>query len=349
MTLLIIYLTIAIGVSFICSVLEAVLLSVTPSYVATLQKSEPAKGAAIAKVRDKLDHSISCILILNTFAHTMGAAGVGAQALQVFGPKWETLIAVVLTLAILYLSEIIPKTLGANYWRPLAYPAARLISLLTKLVYPLVWLSSYITRVFSRKGKEGISREEIQAFTHLGYEGGALAKQESQLLANILNLRDKTTHQILTPRTVVHAFDKNTSISQALDAEMTQRFTRFPVYQDNVDQIIGVVNHRTLSDQARLGNGDAELTQWVQPIHRVSEQLPCLQLLDLFISRKEHLFVVEDKYGQTAGIVSLEDVIETLLGREIVDETDVEEDMQLLARRKFRDRLRKNNKLSESD
>lgn len=211
-------------------------------------------------------------------------------------------------------------------------------------MYPLVWLSGYITCIFRRDETDSISREEIQAFTTLGYEGGALAKQESMLLANILGLRERITQQILTPRTVVHAFEQDDSVNQALDNEMTPRFSRFPVYKDNIDSIVGVISHRSLAELARRGKGDQTLRSILQPIHRVSEKLPCLQLLDLFISRKEHLFVVEDQYGQTAGIVSLEDVIETLLGREIVDETDVVEDMQQFAKAQFRDRLRRNGK-----
>ncbi|GAA5215209.1 hemolysin family protein [Corallincola platygyrae] len=345
MTLLLIYLFIAIGISFICSILEAVLLSITPSYMETALRNEPNKGKALKHVKDNIDHSISSILILNTFAHTMGAAGVGAQAAHVFGAKWETLIAVLLTLAILYLSEIIPKTLGATYWRALAFPSARLIRWLVKLVYPLVWLSAFITRLFSKKDGSGISREEIKAFTALGFKRGVLAQQENQLVDNILTLRDNSTQQILTPRTVVHGFDESMTVNEALAEDMTQRFSRMPVYRDSLDDVIGMVTHRALSDASRAGQGDTGISELVQPIHRVSEQIPVLKLLDLFISRKEHMFLVEDHFGQTAGIVTLEDAIETLLGREIVDETDVTEDMQQLAKTRFRDRLRRKQKI----
>src|SRR5210317_2590529 len=157
MTLLLIYLLVAIGVSFLCSVLEAVLLSITPSYLEQLSLERPKSGRLIMQVKDRLDESLSSILILNTFAHTMGAAGVGAQALQVFGAKWETLIAVILTLAILYFAEIIPKTLGATFWRQLAVPSAYIISWLVKLVYPLVWISTRLTRLFSGNREQEIT------------------------------------------------------------------------------------------------------------------------------------------------------------------------------------------------
>jgi CBS domain containing-hemolysin-like protein len=163
MTVLVIYLAVAIGVSFICSVLEAVLLSITPSYVENLASTRPRASASLIRVRERLDESLASILILNTFAHTMGGVGVGSQALQIFGARWETLIAIVLTLVILYFSEIIPKTLGATFWRPLALPAAILINVLVKLVYPLVWLATRLTRLFSRKRQNEVTREEIVA------------------------------------------------------------------------------------------------------------------------------------------------------------------------------------------
>ena len=177
MTLLLAYLAIAIGVSFLCSVLEAVLLSITPSYLEQLTLERPKSGKAIQSVKDRLDESLSSILILNTFAHTMGAAGVGAQALRVFGPEAETLIAVLLTLAILYFSEIIPKTLGATYWRQLAVPAAFTIRWLVRLVYPLVWVSTRLTQLLGKSHKEEITREEIQAATTRYLERGGQIQQ----------------------------------------------------------------------------------------------------------------------------------------------------------------------------
>ena len=338
MTLLILYLCLAIGVSFICSILEAVLLSITPSYVESKIGHNSKAGRSLKEVKDNLDQSISAILILNTFAHTMGAAGVGSQAIQIFGAQWESVIAVALTLAILYLSEIIPKTLGASYWRTLAIPAVRLISLLVKLVYPMVWLSGYVNRLFKKKNQDGVSREEILAFASLGYKGGVLGKQENQLVENILALKTTTTEQILTPRSVVHAFDSTTTVTHALDHVMTERFTRIPVYVDTIDNILGFVINRNLLELERKGNGNQTLSSFALPLHRVPEGLPVLHLINQFIDRKEHIFLVEDQYGQTVGIVTLEDGIETLLGREIVDETDFTDDMQELAKVRFRDR-----------
>ena len=340
MTLLLIYLAIAIGVSFLCSILEAVLLSITPSYVEKNQSKRPRATAQLVKVKERLDESLSSILILNTFAHTMGAAGVGSQALQVFGPEWETLIAILLTLVILYFSEIIPKTLGATFWQQLAVPSAFLISILVKLVYPLVWVSTRLTRLFSRNRENEITREEIIALASLGHKEGALFPQENTYLSNLLNLRNIKTDKILTPRTVVHMLDGSLSVAEALKDPKTRQFSRIPIYVDNNDNVIGKVFMLDLFEAACDGQGERPISELVKPIFRISEKLSVQKLLDMFIKQRAHLFLVEDEFGQMSGIVTLEDAIETLLGREIVDERDTVEDMQALAKKIFRDRLR---------
>lgn len=339
MTLLLIYLAIAIGVSFLCSVLEAVLLSITPSYLEQLTQEKPQSGKTIQSVKDRLDESLSSILILNTFAHTMGAAGVGAQALRVFGPEAETLIAVLLTLAILYFSEIIPKTLGATYWRQLAVPAAFTIRWLVRLVYPLVWVSTRLTQLLGKSHKDEITREEILALASLGRKDGALKAQENKYLVNVLNLNDVQTSEILTPRTVVHMLDETTSVSDALELDASRQFARVPIYRDSTDNVTGMVMRVELFEADRAGRGGQSIATLAQPVVRVPEELPVYRLLDRFIGEQAHLFLVEDEFGQTAGIVTLEDAIETLLGREIIDESDAVADMQELARAKNRERL----------
>lgn len=341
MTLLITYLLIAIGVSFLCSILEAVLLSVTPGFVASEVAQRPRRAQALQDVKDDLDESISSILILNTFAHTMGAAGVGAQAVKVFGARWETLIAFLLTLVILYFSEIIPKTLGARYWKVLALPAAHIIKLLVRLLFPLVWLSAQLTKLFgSSVHSAAISREELEAMAQLGARHGALGPQESELLENMLQLRHTRTEDILTPRTVVSALDASMTVGAALAHIGDVPFTRLPVYEANLDKVVGMVLRPRLHQAEREGGPEQPLSGLIAPIYRVSVNLPVLRLLDLFLKRRAHLFLVEDEYGQTAGIVTLEDAIETLLGREIMDESDTVEDMQELARSKYRGRLK---------
>jgi len=340
MTLLFFYLAIAIGVSFLCSILEAVLLSTTASYIETLKSDRPRAGAVVNQVKERLDQSLAAILILNTFAHTMGAFGVGAQALKVFGPQWETLVAVLLTLAILYFSEIIPKTLGATFWRTLVIPAAFLILWLVKLVYPLVWISTRLTRLFGNKAESEITREEIIAMASLGKKGGALIARENEYLSNVLSLREITTEEVLTPRSVVHMLDQNMCVSDALDDPQTGQFSRIPIYDESPDNITGKVLRHDLFMAERSGNGSEPVKNHTKPILRVSEKLPVQQLLEMLLKHRVHLCLVEDEFGQTSGIVTLEDAIETLLGREIVDESDTVDDMQELARDKYRERLR---------
>ncbi len=340
MSLLLIYLAIAIGVSFVCSILEAVLLSVTPGFLEAQLLERPRRALVMKAVKNDLDHSISAILILNTFAHTMGAAGVGAQAVRVFGPQFESLIAFLLTLAILYFSEIIPKTLGAVFWKQLALPASYVIRVLVRVLYPFVWFSSLLTRAFSRHGNNGISRKELLAMAKLGRQQGALGTHEGELMENILSLRQTRTADILTPRTVVTALEAECTLGQALDAIEDSPFTRIPVYARNIDHIIGIAFRPVLYKAEMEGGDPKSLREYAAPAFRVSEELPVLMLLDQFIKRREHMFIVEDEYGQTAGIVTLEDAVETLLGREIMDESDRVEDMQALARSKFRGRLR---------
>jgi len=349
MTLLLIYLAIAIGVSFLCSILEAVLLSITPGYVEQVMATKPHAGKRLAKVKKHLDESLSSILILNTFAHTMGAAGVGSQALQVFGAEWETLIAVLLTLAILYFSEIIPKTLGATFWRNLALPSAFVITGLVKLVYPLVWVSTRLTKLFSRKKLDKITREEIIALASLGHKGGTLFSHESEYLSNVLSLHELQTESILTPRSVVHMLHHDMTITEALDLPKSRQFSRMPVYRDSRDDVIGKVIKGDLFEAERAGRGGDKLSQYIKPIIRISEKLPIQQLLDTFIKNRVHLVLVEDEFGQNAGVVTLEDAIETLLGREIIDESDAIADMQELAKNKYRKRLRENRKNQEQD
>lgn len=349
MTLLILYLALAIGVSFLCSILEAVLLSMTPAYMEQIKSKKPRLGARLARIKERLDESLASILILNTFAHTMGAAGVGSQALQVFGQKWETLIAILLTLAILYFSEIIPKTLGATFWRQLALPSAILISWLVKLVFPLVWISTRLTKLISGNKESEITREEIIALASLGHKDGNLFSQENEYLLNLLNLRKVRTEGIFTPRSVVHMLHQNVTVKEALDDPESQQFTRIPVYGDSVDDIKGKVIRPDLFEAERNGQGGACVGDYIKPLSRVSEKLPVQHLLDLFIRQKAHMCLVEDEFGQTAGIVTLEDAIETLLGKEIVDERDTVEDMQELARDKYRARLRKEKSRRKSD
>ena len=345
MTLLFTYLFIALFISFICSVLEAVLLSSTNSYIETLAKEEDGKAIAIFKgLKSDIEKPISSILILNTFADTMGAAGVGAQAQLLFGDEWQTAIAFGLTLLILYASEIIPKTIGAIYWKNLIIPAAYLISFMIKITYPLVWFSGLITNSISKGKKDSgaLSRDEIMAVVSMGEKEGSILSKESTLIENLLKLKNIKTKDIMTPRSVVFSMEAKTTVEEAIEDDKMYIHSRIPVYSESVDEIIGIVFNQTILEESVEERDYRTLEEIVVPVHKISENVPVSILIDLFIKRKTHLFVVHDNYGQTSGVVTLEDAIETLLGVEIVDEMDEVEDMQAFAKDKsklFQDRM----------
>jgi CBS domain containing-hemolysin-like protein len=330
MAMLLFYLFLALSVSFLCSVLEAVLLSVTPSYIGSLQNARAKERLIFLKSR--IDDAISSILILNTIAHTMGAAGVGAEAVRVFGIEWQSVVAVVLTLLILYLSEIIPKTIGATYWRNLASPAAQVILVLMRLLAPLIWTASRITRSIKKKEMEGPSREEILAMAQIGERSGAIEEKEEQLIINLLRLKEVRVKDILTPRSVVYSLDARATVMSALENDELFHYSRIPVYSGSSQNIVGMVFTRKILSTSLGKSKGMPIETIMESVFSVSKNLPVYYLLDQFIKRKEHLFVVRDEYGQYTGIVTLEDAIETLLGVEIVDEADKFVDMRQLAR-----------------
>ncbi|MFA7092221.1 MAG: hemolysin family protein [Arcobacteraceae bacterium] len=345
MTLLLTYLSIALLVSFICSVLEAVLLSSTTSYIETLSKNGDSKTVKLIKdLKSNIDKPISSILILNTFAHTMGAAGVGAQAQLLFGDEWQTAIAFILTLLILYVSEIIPKTIGAIYWKSLLIPAAYLISFMIKVTYPLVWFSGFITNYISQGKKDEInfSREEIMAVVTMGEKEGSIHSKESVLIENLFKLKNIKIKEIMTPRSVVFALNADIQVKDAIEDDKMYIHSRIPIYNESIDDIIGMVFNQTILEESVEERDDTLLKDITVPVHKISENVPVSLLIDLFVKRKTHLFIVHDNYGQTTGVVTLEDAIETLLGVEIVDEMDECEDMQAFAKDKskqFQDKL----------
>lgn len=336
MTLLILYSLLTITASFLCSVLEAILLSASPHYIDTLTKSHPRFAQLARRVKGNLDQSIASILVVNTFAHTLGAAAIGAQSVRVFGDHWQALVAIVLTLGILYLSEILPKVLGATYWKQLLRPAVTTIYFLTKIAYPFVVLGSLLTRFIKSREPAGVSREEIVAIAEMGEKQGSLLSQESDLIENLLSLKGHRASDILTPRSVVFALAADTRVRDALEIDLMHLHSRIPLFEDTIDSVTGLVFNQKILEASLNGEDDKPLRDIAVPVFMVSENLPVLNLLDLFIKRQEHLFVVHDRYGQTAGVVTLEDAIETLLGVEIVDEMDRVVDMQAYAKERGR-------------
>jgi CBS domain containing-hemolysin-like protein len=346
MTLLLLYVALAVGVSFLCSVMEAVLLSITPSYVAALQDKDSAAGGRIRELKEDVDRPLAAILTLNTFAHTLGAAGAGAQATMVFGSAYIGAFSVVLTLIILVASEIIPKTLGAVYWRQLAQPVARLLKPTIWILYPLVVLSQALTKLLARGAKGArVSRAELAALARLGVEDGVFEKQESRILQSLFRFNELTARDVMTPRTVVVAFPEDTPLQEIADRDLP--FSRIPLFERNLDQITGFVLKSDLLEALADDRHDLTAAELKRPILTVPDTLPLPRLFERLLERQEHIAIVVGEYGGTAGLATVEDVIETLLGLEIVDEADTEHDMQAAARDRWRERAARLGLLDE--
>jgi CBS domain containing-hemolysin-like protein len=340
--LLIVYIVVAIGCSFLCSVAEAVLLSVTPSYVAALREQGKRAADILEQLKENIDRALAAILSLNTIAHTVGAAGVGAQAAEIWGSRAVGWASAGMTLLILVLSEIIPKTIGAVYWRALAPQTGRFIRGLIWLLYPLVWLSESLTHLISGGRKQDIvTREEVAAMAALSAQGGQLDTQESRIFTNLLRLRSLIVRDIMTPRTVMLAFPQEWTSGQVLDEQDELPVSRLPIYESSIDRITGfVLKSDLLLSQAR-GQGHTALTELRRELRAVPQTASLSHLLDILATRGEHIALVVDDYGGTAGLVTLEDLVETLLGLEIVDEADAAVDMQRLARERWESRAQR--------
>ncbi len=336
MTLLVTYLLLTLILSFMCSLLEATLLSSTSSYIESLdKKGYSTKTVDLAKdVKQNIDKSISSILTLNTFANTMGAAGVGAQAAIIFGSNWQAVIAFILTLMVLFISEIFPKTLGAIYWRKFIVPAVYIISFMVKITYPFIFIATFITNTLQkgRKNEVNFSKDEIITIVNMSEKEGVLQAKESVLIKNLFKLKNIKAKDIMTPRTVVFAFDSKTTLKEALLNDNLYVYSRIPVYNESIDDIAGVVFKQTILEKRVKKKKKTLLKDIMVPVHKVPENISVSTLFDMFIRMKMHLFIVQDEYGQTSGVVTLEDALETLLGIEIVDEMDQVTDMQEFAK-----------------
>jgi len=339
MTLLIVYIGLTLGTSFSCSVLEAVLLSLTPAYIARTVSERPKVGETLRALKADIDRPLAAILSLNTIANTAGAVGVGAQAQFLWGSHVLAVASAALTLAVLIIAEIIPKTLGAVYWRKLAPVAAGVLPVMVVLLTPLVALSQVITRlVKSRKGKETVSREEIAALARLGEEQGVVDATELRTLNNLLRLGNLTVRDIMTPRTVVFSLPATTTVADAIERGPAMVFSRIPVWRENSDDVIGYILKDELLLRAARGELDRPIGELARDALIVPDFVSEPTLFERLLDKREHIAMVVDEYGGLAGVVTMEDVVETLLGLEIVDEVDAVYDMREMARAQWRAR-----------
>ena len=343
MTVLFAYVSVAIGISFLCSLLEACLLSVTPTYVARYEEAHPRLGAKLRALKTDVDRPLAAILSLNTVAHTIGAAGAGAEAQRLWGSEVLAWASAVLTMLILVFSELIPKTLGAVFWQRFVPAATRILPPLIAMMTPLVLLSDLITMAI-KKGREqapSISREEIAAIAGLAEADGAIDPTESRILKSLIHCGTLKVHDIMTPRTVVFWLDESTSLSEFLDKPAAMNFSRIPVARGGIDEIIGYVLKNEILLRAARGDQSRTVGEFVRDHLVVPATLPVPAVFERLLDSREHIAIVVDEHGGVDGLVTMEDVIETVLGMEIVDEADAVQDMREMARAKWQDRAKR--------
>ncbi len=323
--------------------LESVILSVTHSHIGTMSKDNPRGGELILKLKDDINRPLAAILTLNTIANTVGAAGVGAQALVVYGSGAVAIASAILTFCILIFSEIIPKTIGATYWRRLAVPSAYIIKFLMILTFPFVWMSHALSAKLTPDEEDikRVSREEIAAMAEMGEDEGSIDEHESDIIENLFRLKEMHVEDILTPRSVIYAFENTQTVGQVMDADEDINFSRIPIFKENIDNIIGIVYKDTLLETMADDYFEKSMSDISEPVETVFEKESVENVLNKFTKNRSHILIVKDEFGGTTGIVTLEDCIETLLGVEIVDESDEVADMRKLAKDQLRQQRRK--------
>ncbi len=325
-------------VSFLCSLVEAVLLSLTPAFIQIEKHQNPKAGKLMEHLRDNINRPLSAILTLNTISHTIGASTVGAMVFSRYGDAWVTFASIVLTFAILILSEILPKVIGALYWKSLAPVSCYITQAIVFLMYPVVWISEGMVKLFKESEEPELTREEILASVQIGATEGELEHKESSVIKNLLMLDTLFVSDIMTPRSVIFALDANMTVEEAHEKYRPIRFSRIPVFEGNLDNIIGSTMRYKIHEALSSDQHEVKIKDLITPLSTVSERMSVAHLLDHFIKRKEHMSLVIDEYGIVTGLVSLEDAIETLLGVEIVDELDHVTDMRQYALEQWQQR-----------
>ena len=324
-----VYVAIAIGLSFYCSILEASFLSITPAFAHRYETDHPKSGARLRSLRAEIDKPLAAILSLNTVAHTAGATGAGAQAAIVFNDHWIGLFSAGLTLAILILSEVIPKTIGVIYWRRLTPLVVRSLPILVILTWPLVWLAGLVSGLFRKSKPRQLLRSEMIAMAELGLKEGAIDREESRLIQSTLQFREVRVTDVMTPIKVVAAFRSDLTLADLVRSEVP--FSRIPLYDRNKRRITGYVMKDDVRDALDEGGRERMLGELEREIARIPEASTVADVLRLFSRQRSHIAVVEREGGSASGIITLEDTVETLLGMEIVDEFDPAVDMRRVA------------------
>ncbi|MFD1293071.1 CNNM domain-containing protein [Lutibacter holmesii] len=351
MSLLIFYAILSIFFSFLCSVLEAVLLSITSTFIQVKKQEGKKYATTLENFKKDIDQPLIAILTVNTIAHTVGAILVGVQAetldydFQFLGINVVGIVSAIMTFLILVVSEIIPKTIGATYWKQLANFTAKALSF---LIFPLkwtgiLWLLQIATKLIGGKNAHGsiLSREDFHAMTDIAHKEGVFEKNESAIIKNLLSFKDIEAKDIMTPRTVMMTASEDTSIQSFYDEHPKLRFSRIPIFKSDSDLITGMILKDEVMEQIINGKGDEPLSSIKREVLLTNRNIPIPDLFEILISKKAHIALVTDEYGTTTGLVTIEDVIETLLGLEIMDESDNVADLQQLARNSWELRAKK--------
>ncbi len=324
--------------------MESVLLSTPQSFLIVKQEQGSQWAKSFIELKDNIDKPLSAILSLNTVAHTIGAAGVGAQAVKVFGEASFGIVSAVLTVLILVITEIIPKTIGAQYWRKLTKVSYFTIKVMVILTYPLVVMSAYITRIISsNKEKQSTSREEIAALARIGADEGLFSDKENRIIQNILKLKNIKVTEIMTPRVVVAVADEKLKLQDFFENKDYLNYSRIPVYSKDEENITGYVFRQQVFENLAEDKHDLRLRDIKREILVFPFPTTLFTLWEKLLTKNEHIALIVDEYGGMDGIVTMEDVIETLLGLEIVDETDTIVDMQKFARERWKKRQEEYN------
>lgn len=333
---LVLYILLALSVSFLCSMCEAVLFSTTHSHVELMVQSGKRAGYLMRQHKENVDRPIAAILTLNTVAHTAGSVGAGAEAALLFGNDLIGIITVLLTLLILIFSEVIPKTLGAVYWKPLSPYIAYVIQGMIVIFYPAVWAFERLTRLLTPKEKEPtVTRSELEVLAEISSDEGALEKTEHVILTNLLHLSAVHVSDIMTPRTVMFSLQQDMTVGELLQRNRVLPYSRMPIYDETTDDIKLFVLRNEVLMTAAQDRHDTPLKELARPLHSVPESMTVDTVLDEFTARQQHMFLVFDEYGGTAGIITMEDAVESLIGVEITDESDLVADLRELAQQRY--------------
>ena len=311
-------------------------MSTPISYITGLE-DQGVKGAKrLKKLKQNSDRPISAILCINTIANTVGASIVGSLVMDIYGSTWVGIFSAIFTLLILIFSEIFPKTIGSYYWRTLAIPASSIINALIFIAYPIVIVMEKLTKVVSSNSTQvSVSREDISAMVSVATEEEVIEKEEKKMIQNLLKLDELTAHEIMTPSAVVEMAEGNMTIREFYDSDLSH--SRIPVYdEENDEYVIGYVLRQEVLEKMAEDKFTAKLIDIARPIMTFSEETSVGDIWEKMLAKKEHISVILDEYGSLRGIVTLEDVIETMLGHEIVDEKDEVVDMQEYAKEQWK-------------